>query len=144
MRRYPHLEPHSDDLGLLRQSRKLRKRAIDMVTRLSLVAEVMQSRGEETVGHHQIDCIAGLLRQTGEAPSEVERGAKIAIVELIDAQGPEGAQPVGRVAQRFRKLERGRPSGASLSGAADAVHQRPAERCRKLHALAARSPRHRN
>ena len=68
-----------------------------MTARLSLIAEVMHSRGKETIGHHQIACSAGLLRQSGEAASEVECGAEIAIVELIDAQGPERAQPVGRV-----------------------------------------------
>jgi hypothetical protein len=91
VRRHPHFEPHPDDLGLLRQSRKLGERAVDMMARLSLVAEVMQRRGEDTIGHHQIDRIAGLRRQSGETAGEAERGAKIAIVELVDAQAPEGA-----------------------------------------------------
>jgi len=51
----------------------------------------MQRRGEDTIGHHQIDRITGLFRQTGEAAGEAECGAKIAIVELVDAQAPEGA-----------------------------------------------------
>jgi hypothetical protein len=46
----------------------------------------------------------------------------------------KGAQPVRRVAKPFCELERGCPGGAGLSGAADAVHQRPAERRGKLHA----------
>ena len=64
----------------------------------------------------------------------MERCAKLAIVELIDAQAPEGAQPVDRVVEPFRELERGRPAGAGLSGAANPVHQRPAKRPGKLHA----------
>jgi len=32
-----------------------------------LVTEVMLGRGEKTVGHHQIDRIAGIRGQTGEA-----------------------------------------------------------------------------
>ena len=60
MCRDPHLEPDADDLGLLRQGRKLRERAVDMMARGSLVAEVMQRRGEETIGHQQIDRIAGI------------------------------------------------------------------------------------
>src|SRR5271165_7457852 len=98
-----------------------------MMARLSLVAQVMQSRGEKTIGHHQIDRIAGLCRQSGEARGEFERDAKLAIVELIDAQAPEGAQPVALVVEPFRELERGCPCGAGVSGAADAVHQRPAK-----------------
>src|SRR5215472_18653489 len=66
VRRYPHLEPHADDLGLLRQSRKPGERTVDMMASLLLIAEVMQRRGEETIGHHQIDSVAGLLRQSGE------------------------------------------------------------------------------
>ena len=62
-----------------------------MMARPLLVAEVMQSGGEETIGHHQIDRVVALLRHSGEAAGEVERGAKIAIVELIDARAPEGA-----------------------------------------------------
>jgi hypothetical protein len=64
----------------------------------------------------------------------VECGANIAIIELIDAQAPEGAQLVARLAQRRGELERCRPGGARLSGAADAVHQRPTKRRGKLHA----------
>ena len=134
MRRHPHIEPHADDLLLLRQGRELSERAVDMMTRRSLVTGVMLGRGEETIGHHQIDRIAGVCRQTGEAPGKFERGAKIAIVELINAQAPEGAQLVDRVVEAFRELQCRRPGGAGLSGAADAVHQRPAERIGKLHA----------
>jgi hypothetical protein len=105
-----------------------------MMVRCSLVTEVMLGRGEKTIGHHQIDRIAGKCRQTGEAPGKFERGAKIAIVELINAQAPEGAQPVDGVVEAFRELQCGRPGGAGLSGAANAVHQRPAERIGKLHA----------
>jgi len=54
--------------------------------------------------HHQIDRIAGLSRQTGEASGEVEGGTKIAIVELIDAQAPKGTQPVAGVVEAFREL----------------------------------------
>ena len=85
VRRNPHIEAHTDDLGLLRQGRELGERAVDMMARLSLVAEIMLCRGEETIAHHQIDRIVGLRRQSGEAAGEFERGAKIAIVELIDA-----------------------------------------------------------
>src|SRR5262249_19650165 len=67
MRRYPHIEPHADDLGLVGQGLKLRERAVDMIARLSLITEVMLGRREETIGHHQIDRIAGLFRQTGKA-----------------------------------------------------------------------------
>ena len=131
-RRYPHLEPDADDL-LLRQDRELGERAVDMMACLSLVAEVMVSRGKETIRHHQIDCIARICREAGEAPSEFERGAKVTIVELVDAQAPEGAEPVSPIVEPFRKRERGCPSGTGLSGAADAVHQRPAKRCGKPH-----------
>jgi len=93
------------------------------MARLSLVAEVMQGSGEETIGHHQIDRIAGPSGQTGEASGEVERGAKIAVVELIDAQGPEGTQLVTCVVEAFREFERGCPGGAGRAGASDAVHQ---------------------
>ncbi len=103
VRRHPHIEPHADDL-LLRQVGELGERAVDMMARLSLVAEVMVSRGEETIGHHPIDRIAGICRQTGEAPGKFERGAKIAIVELIDAQAPEGAQPVAPVARAVPRV----------------------------------------
>ncbi len=34
VRRYPHIEPHADDLGLLRQGRELGERTIDMMARL--------------------------------------------------------------------------------------------------------------
>ena len=85
VRRYSHIEPHADDLWLQRQSRQLAEHAVDMMARLPLVAEVMLGRGEQAIGHHQIDRIVGLRRQSGEAAGEFERGAKIAIVELIDA-----------------------------------------------------------
>ena len=119
---------------MLRHGRKLGERAVDMMARLPLVAEVMLGRGEQAIGHHQIDRIVGVRRQSGEAPGEFKRGTKIAIVELIDAQAPQGAQPIARVVEPFRELERSYPGGAGLSGAADAVHQRPAKRRGKLHA----------
>jgi hypothetical protein len=105
-----------------------------MMARLALIAKVMLRRCEETIGHHQIGGIAGIRCQSSEAPREFERSAKIAVIELVDAQAPKSAQPVGAVAEPLRELERGCPGGACLACAADAVHQRPAELCGKLHA----------
>jgi hypothetical protein len=45
MRRYSHIEPHTDDLRLHRQSCKLIERPVDMIARLSLIAEVVLGRG---------------------------------------------------------------------------------------------------
>ena len=59
VRRYPHIEPHADDLRLQRQSRKLAKRAVDMMARLPLITEVMLCRSEEAIGHHQVNRVTG-------------------------------------------------------------------------------------
>src|SRR5262249_43380422 len=55
------------------------------------------------------------------------------IVELVDTQPPEGAQPVVLVVEPVRELEGRRQRRTSLAGAPLAVHQRPAECRRKLH-----------
>jgi hypothetical protein len=43
VRRHPHIEAHADDLGLLRQGRKLGERAVDVAAGLRLVAEVVRA-----------------------------------------------------------------------------------------------------
>ena len=70
-----------------------------------LVAEVMQRGREDSLGHPQLDGIGGPCHQAGEAPGIFERSAKFPIVELIDAQTPEGAPLVARIVEPFRELE---------------------------------------
>src|SRR5436305_13348960 len=106
MRRDPHLKPNTDDLGLQRQGRELRERAVDMMARLALIAKVMLCRCEKTIGHHQIGGIAGIRCQRREAPREFERSAKIAVVELVDAQATKRVQTVGKVTESIRSVQR--------------------------------------
>src|SRR6516162_10508536 len=49
VRRYSHIEPHTDDLRLQRQSRKLIERAVDMVARFPLLAEVVLGSRQQAI-----------------------------------------------------------------------------------------------
>ena len=96
----------------------------------------MQRGGEQAVGHHQVDGIGRTGDDVGEALGELQRLAEFAVVELVDAQPPERAQAIVAIAELVGELERRGPGGPRLARAPDAVHQRPAERRRQLHAQA--------
>jgi hypothetical protein len=106
-----------------------------------LVAEVMQRGGEEAIAQQQLDRIGGIRHQIGKMPGEIESGAKLPVVELIDAQPPRGAPSIVPVVEPLRQLQRRRPGGAGRPGATDAVGQRPGERRGKPHARALRRGR---
>src|SRR5262249_61648772 len=74
--------------------------------------------------------IGGVFRGLPEATGKLERLAERPIVELVDTQPPEGAQPVVLVVEPVRELEGRRQRRTGLAGAPLAVHQRPAE-CRR-------------
>ncbi len=110
-----------------------------MTARLLLFAEIMQRRRKQAVGHDQLDRIIGAIGDFPEAMREFERAPKPAVIELVDRQAPQRPQQIVTVAETLGKLERSRPGRASLARTAEAVHQRPAERSRQLHAEPVRS-----
>ena len=93
MRGDPQIEPEANDLRLERQHLESRARDRCDDARDSGRRE-MQRGGEQTVGHHQVDGIGRSRRPVGEAMRELQRLAKFAVVELIDAQAPQRAQPI--------------------------------------------------
>jgi hypothetical protein len=91
MRRDAHIEPKPNDLRLLPDLVKAHECSVDMMARTSLIANVMQRSGEDAITHYQLDRISGILNQGREAPRVPERGAKLSVIELINAQAPKGA-----------------------------------------------------
>ena len=110
-----------------------------MATCAVLVAKKVQRHGEKAIGQHQVGRIGRALRCFREALSEVECLEKFAIVELIDAQAPEGAQAIMLVIEPVRQFEGDCECWARIPRTTLAVHQRPAERRRELHAQACRT-----
>jgi len=45
-------------------------------------------RSQQAISHHAVDRVVGMRRQLGELRGELERLAKLAIVELVDAKAP--------------------------------------------------------
>ncbi len=76
----------------------------------------------------------GIGDRGSKAIGEVERLAKFAVVELIDAQPPQRAQQIVVVAELLGQPQRLAPGRTRLARPADAIHQRPAARRRQLHA----------
>jgi hypothetical protein len=67
---------------------------------------------------------------------KLQRLAEFSIVELVNAQAPQGAQPVILVVEPVRQLKRRRKRWASSPCAALSIHQGPAERRQQLHTQA--------
>src|SRR3981189_3639576 len=107
-----------------------------MTTCAILVAEKVERHGKKAIGQHQVGRIARALRCLGETLSELECFEKFAIVELVDAQTPEGTQAIVLVIERVRPFEGGCECRARPRRRTWAIRQRPAKVRLKLHAQA--------
>ena len=123
-------------LGFFGQQMQVGIDTVDVMTCAVLVAEIVQGHGHEPIGQHQVGRVWRLLRGFREAMGKLQRLAEFSIVELIDAQAPQGAQPVILVIEPVCQLKRRRKRWASPPCATLSIHQGPAERRQQLHAQA--------
>jgi hypothetical protein len=108
-------------LPLPDQGLEMCRHAVDVMAGVFLVTEVMQRRGEKPIAHHQFYRIAGICRQVGETPGEVERGAELPVELPVGSRSP--ARPISRVSGRgtvFAGNAAGERAGSSADAAAPA------------------------
>ena len=90
----------------------------------------------KAIRQHQVGRIGGTLRCLGETLRELKCLEKFAIVELVDAQPPEGTQAIILVIEPLRQFESDLECRARIPRTTLAIRQRPAEGPRELHAQA--------
>ena len=112
-----------ENRGLLGQQIERRVDPVDVAACGILVAKKVQRHGEKTIGQHQVGRIVRTLRCFRETLSELECLEKFAIVELVDAQAPEGAQAKMLVIELVRQRQRDRKCRACIPRTTLTVHQ---------------------
>ena len=102
--------------------------------RLVLVSEIMQRDGHEPVASMRSVLSGEFAAASAKRSASARALPNSSVVELVDAQAPERAQPEILVVEPVGQLEGRLEDRARLARAAFAIHQRPAERRQELHA----------